>query len=61
MQLADSDNKQTHIVVTLHGVDEGLVCHDLGVSIEESLKTLLDGLQMLLADLKEPQQQTHRR
>ncbi|KAL0600915.1 hypothetical protein AAY473_030794 [Plecturocebus cupreus] len=37
--------------VTLHSVHEGFVSHDLGFPIEESLKPVLDCLQLLFADL----------
>lgn len=43
---------QTRLVVALDSVDEGFISNDLGFSVEERLKTLFDGLQMLLTDLK---------
>lgn len=42
-----------YLIVTLDGIHEGLVSHDLGFPIEESLKAVLDGLQLLFADLEE--------
>lgn len=44
---------ETHIVVALDSIDESLVGHNLCFSIEESLETLFDGLQLLLTDLKD--------
>lgn len=41
----------THLVVALDGIDEGLVGYNLRFSVEESLKTLFDCLQLLLTDL----------
>lgn len=50
----------THVIITLDSVDKGLISHNLSFTIEESLKTLFDGLELLLAYLKEAQKQTHR-
>lgn len=47
------DTIQTHLVVALDSIDEGLISNDLGFSIEECLESLFDCLQMLLTDLKE--------
>ncbi len=44
---------QTHIIVALDSIDESLISHDLGFSVEEGLETLFDRLQLLLTDLKE--------
>lgn len=43
---------QTHIVVALDSIDEGLISHDLSFSIEECLESLFDCLQVLLTDLR---------
>lgn len=33
-----------YLIVALDGIDEGLVCYDLRLSIEEGLEVLLDSL-----------------
>lgn len=40
-----------YLGVALHGVDERLISHDLRVSVEEGLETVLGLLQLLLGDL----------
>lgn len=41
-----------YLGVALHGVDERLVGHDLRVSVEEGLESVLGLLQLLLGDLQ---------
>lgn len=43
---------QTHVIVALDSIDESLISHNLGFSIEECLETLFDCLQLLLTDLR---------
>lgn len=43
----------SYLVVALDSIHEGLVSHDLGFPVEESLEAVLDGLQLLFADLEE--------
>ena len=40
-----------YLIVALHSVDECLICHNLCVSIEESLETILGLLKLLLGYL----------
>ena len=42
---------EPYLIVTLDSVHEGFVSHDLSFPIEESLKPVLDCLQLLFADL----------
>lgn len=42
-----------NLIVALDGIDERLISHNLGVSTEEGLETLLDCLQLLFIDLEE--------
>lgn len=49
-------SRQTHLIVALDCIDEGLVSHNLSVSVEESLKTILDGLQLQFTDLRREEQ-----
>lgn len=44
-------NGGRYLGVALHGVDECLVSHNLCVSVEEGLETVLGLLQLLLGDL----------
>lgn len=45
-----------YLGVALHGVDERLISHNLRVSVEEGLETVLGLLQLLLGDLEEEKQ-----
>lgn len=47
------NRSHTHIIVALDSIDESLISHNLSFSVEESLETLFDCLQVLLTDLKE--------
>ena len=50
-----------YLVVALDSVDEGLICHDLGVSFQEGLETVLHCLQLLLCGLcRERRQRTQK-
>ena len=40
-----------YLIVALHSVDECLVCHNLCVSIEEGLETVIGLSELLLGDL----------
>lgn len=42
----------TYLVVALDSIHKGLISHDLGLPIEESLEPVLDSLQLLFADLQ---------
>lgn len=42
-----------YLIVALHGVDKSLISHDLCVSIEEGLETILGLLELLLGNLRD--------
>lgn len=42
-----------YLIVALHSVDKSLVSHDLCVSVEEGLETILGLLKLLLGDLRD--------
>lgn len=48
----------TYVIVALHGVDEGLVGHDLRLPAEEGLEAFFHRLQLLFADLRDTNTQT---
>lgn len=41
-----------YLIVALHSVDKSLISHDLCVSVEEGLETILGLLKLLLGNLR---------
>lgn len=42
-----------YLIVALHSVDKSLISHDLCVSVEEGLETILGLLELLLGNLRD--------
>lgn len=46
-----------YLIVALHSIDKSLISHDLCVSVEEGLETILGLLELLLCNLRNEKMQ----